>query len=78
MDMAINQTFPMAAGIAKDAFEALRDLAYSRGKPLGRNFHISVIGLEGEPIQFRAKDAPNGPKRWFEIWRWKDTPDSTT
>ena len=68
LDMDIEQTFPMAREIAQKAFNAIRDLVYLPGKPLGNNFSVSLRSLDGENFNWHAKDAPL-PKRWFQVWK---------
>ena len=62
LDMQIEQTFPMARGIALNAFEAIRDLVYLPGKPLGKDFSVLLTSLDGENFNLHAKDAPSGRK----------------
>ena len=68
LDMEIDQTFPIARRIAEQAFDAIRDLSYLPGKPLGKNFSVSLPSLDGESVNLRAEDAPKS-KRWFQFWR---------
>jgi hypothetical protein len=69
LEMMIEQAFPMAGEICDEGFAAMRDLVYSRGKPLGKQFKISLKTPDGETVEFRAEDAPRPPKRRFEVWQ---------
>jgi hypothetical protein len=74
LDMELTQSFGMAESIVQRAFEALRDLAYSRGRPLGKNFEFGIFTPTGERIRLSTKDAARPLRRWFEFWRWLEPP----
>jgi hypothetical protein len=74
LDMELSQSFGMAASIVQSAFEALRDLAHSRGRPFGKSFEFATLTPAGEKIKFSAKDAAKPLRRWFEFWRWFEPP----
>ena len=74
LDMELTQSFGMAASIVQDAFEALRDLAHSRGRPMGKDFEFGTFTPAGEKIKLSAKDAGKPLRRWFEFWRWLKSP----
>lgn len=66
LDMEIDQVFPMASEIAQSALEAIRDLVYLPGMPLGKNFSVQLPTLSDEILNLHAKDAPI-PRRWFQF-----------
>ena len=66
LDDEIEQVFPMATTIAQNAIEAIRDLVYLPGKPLGKNFSVQFPTLNDEMLNLRAEDAPK-LKRWFHF-----------
>ncbi len=77
LDMYIDQVFPVSKEIGVHAFEALQDLVYLPGKPLGNGFSISLPDPDGVIIELKAVDAPSIKKWYFRRETKTPTPAST-
>jgi hypothetical protein len=66
LDYMLSQIMPLAGKIAEEAIVCLKLLVYSKGKPLGRKFCVTIKAADGQEMKISALDAP-GARRWWQL-----------